>query len=245
MKLLPFRINAGFFSNNQDIHPDPAIIQKMYGALAEFNLFPGSIPEIEPIRGQLINRLKFNYLDNSFNLIFGLNRLDFQVGISPSGNGLELTDYIILFKKILLKIDENFPRTANRLSLVCNFMLNHPSPSEMNDYFKSTFNKFDVAPEIPNRDWSFRATYNSQLNFNDRDEKINKLFLLQRIQGFEIKPGNIQESFDKIELQIDINTSPEDINTRFKSSDAILFYEKANQATNEFADKILEKFNLK
>lgn len=95
--------------------------------------------------------------------------------------------------------------TEERLETICRKMLNRP-PS--------------FAPAF---EWDWRCVKAVMRKFDSKDEETNTLAMIKRISGHSPRAGG---AFDRLRVDLDINTTPKDRSLRFPAGTTRAFFEQ-------------------
>ena len=191
-----------------------------------------------PIGPLSVLELKSN--DGKFIIKFGQGRIDIvmtmpspSVGVGDINVFLEEADNC--FKIIFAK----FPRTFSRLAFASNALLKILPEDKLNDLYLSLISPVEFYSENIPVEWNIRQVAKNEIEINDNKELMNVVCSLSRSLVTINENGNISNS-NRIIIDFDINTVPENMEKRFSMEQYNSFISTALDCQN----RILEEYKL-
>ena len=246
MIAVPRKYQAVFFGHIADIQPSADTIPPLLEAFRVPGLLPSTFHEVGlavPMAAAQV-RLRLSTPDNEWTIDFETNRINIQKNsVKPLGSNLgspeDFTrDAIDFLGRILGK----FPRRANRLALVTNGLMDE-MPAEK---LETIYNRLLVPLKfyVENRPiaWNSRTLARITVNIDGKDETLNVITKVNRVQGNLAREGAISR-FDRVEVEFDINTYQDNADARFETSSVYAFYSRALGVRTTLLKMIEEQIN--
>ncbi len=245
--MIDIRINhqASVFMNCENLGPFPEVISTMMNMFHDMNLIPNTFQEIIPNQKPAV-RLRLSTTDNEWEVRLVSNRIDiFWNQTDPKGSNIgELPDFNAYAVDIFTKIMDTYKKRANRFALISTSLLEEMDNARLDSIYFRLFNPITFFGEHPPFEWDCRSASHITLPILKIQDVFNTIVLIKRVQGEMILPiGGTH--FDRIMLQFDINTSPENQESRFKSNHIKPFYDIALDQYTALLKQVLEYINAK
>jgi hypothetical protein len=90
-------------------------------------------------------------------------------------------------------------------------------------------------------EWNWRSVSKIQKKLNNLDEQFNFITQINRTLG-EFRNEKEVKTFDRIELNFDINSLPLNIQNRYGTEEINLFYDNSLKWHNELLQELIEFF---
>lgn len=217
------------FGNFKDIEYKTDIVLKLMELFQEYGLLPNSIQEFNPqISMSPISRPLFSTSDNLFSIEIGADRII----IRDENLNTSLDQFIGDATVIIEKVFRTFDKKASRVSFLNEILFPKMEIEKLNSLNLKFINPLDFYKNSHPFEWHTSNISRSTIEVSDRSEVINIATGIGRAQGTMIE--NHQEvRFDRIHLKVDINTIPENIETRLTADHIRAFLEAATTASND------------
>jgi hypothetical protein len=225
---IPVKYEASFFADIQDIRPSADTIPVLLDMFRDRGLLPIIFHEIG---GGLLGpnpRLSLVSPDNEWSIAFPGERIIFVKNMSkPKGVNMGTVDefgkVVVEFSKRIL---ERFPVKGTRLALVTEGMMTEMSDKSLQKVYEKVFRPVPFYVDNHPTEWGSRAAARIDVQINGREESLNVLTKVNRMQGeFRLQDGTTP--FDLIKVSFDINTFQGNTETRFDAKSVAEFCPKA------------------
>ncbi len=236
----PRKYLAAFFCNNGDVPYEPHTIQSIYLNLLKFGLIPGSNQEYELPQGIVKNRLKYYAIDNSISLTFRSDRIDIECNYVNGKQMLSCEAFTALAQELLSAVEITHPRKSNRMAFVSSFRNEKLSSEEKDNVYNNVFGKLSDISDVPPIEWNHRTCRRYSRQVNGKSEVFNNIFNVARVQGNDIRN---RAKIDVFELNLDINTNPENIGLRFSTNDYMSFLSEINDWNAKLLSDVEKKID--
>jgi hypothetical protein len=220
------RHQSSIFLAAEDITPTPETISALLKLFNDKGFLPSTYQEIggASIGPQI--RLRLNSPNNEWLIDFDTQRIDIQKRpISLKGQNIgDVETFVHDVEDFFSRILSYFKKKGHRLSLATSGLLPEMSPDQLETIYTRLFNN-SIAFYDHNRpfDWKFRLVSKVATDMNEIEEEINVITNINRIKGQTVDAVK----FDRIEIAFDINTTPENKDTRFEVQSLNKFYNRA------------------
>lgn len=233
------KYQASFFLNAKDIIPSPDNITTLINIFSSKGFLPSTFQEIGPHTPAPQIRLRLSTPSNEWQINIASHRIDVEKNpTSPRGQNLgDIQAFANDATDIIRKILEKFPRKGNRLSIITSGFLKELNRDLLNDIYYKFFRPIPFYEQKNTFEWGNTSVSLETIDINQNQEATNVITMLSRKQGQIVEPTSIQ-SFDRIELFFDINTSASDENFRFSADSLQIFLDKALIIRNSIMDQV-------
>ncbi|MBE3095889.1 MAG: hypothetical protein IMZ44_02020 [Planctomycetes bacterium] len=223
---MPVKYEASFFGRIEDIKPSPQTIPVLLDMFSDKGLLPTTLQEIR-IPGPIL-RLRMMSPDGEWAIDFVTERIVFKKVITkPKGANMgtleEFGKEVAEFSKRIL---QRFPMKGTRLALVTAGMMTEKTEESLQKVYDRLFHPVRFYAENRPTEWRSRSVARFSLEVNGREELLNVLTDINRVQGEFSLPDGVTV-FDGIEVGFDINTFHGNVETRFDAESVADFYPKA------------------
>lgn len=232
-----------FFCNGAVISPTPEIIQRLLALYMPKGFLPSHLQELDGSSMKPVQRLSLQSPAAGVMVNFLSNRIDIlkQVGMPGAEDLGELQEFITESASLLSSISDEFKIKGNRLALLADYFL-EPMSKERVERIRNKLLPSNFSPiEGDNFEWNYRVATKGQLGFGC-EETINSITALNKIIAQIPEPDTLQ-TFDGIQLSVDINTVPENTDTRFDSNNLTIFFNSAKQAHDRTIQLVTESMH--
>jgi hypothetical protein len=180
---------------------------------------------------------QLSFLGQSFDLVRQATDL-------TGSNVGEVGDFARLAADLLPRAAAFFGRLPHRLVLAESGMLAE-MPSERMEAIAQRLCRFPPSFESqPPFEWDWRVARRSQMKIDDRAEATNVLATVKRVSGvfqmvhmLQAVPGD-RLSFDRILVELDVNTTPDDTRGRFQKEGVQAFFGLAIEEHARLANEL-------
>jgi len=219
-------------------------ISQLMGLFADKGLIPTTFQEMTvmalPTQPQL--RFALQSPNNEWNIRFGIDRIDiFKNATDEKGKNIgTIEQFCADVSDIFAKISSKYPQKANRLALSGNILLEEMTTEKLNGVYEKLFNSIKLYSENKPVEWNLRINSRVQRQINSISEQMNFISEINRVSGLL----NIDQKLvpiDRIAVNLDINTIPNNIESRFGEIEFVDFYKNIPVWHNELLNEIFEK----
>lgn len=244
----PIRFLCSVFVNADDIVPKPTIVSDLFKKLERFEV----VPTIAREQGPTGTRERIAFSHSASGLFVVLSGMRFDVSIQPLREpALEMQDFsgfILKSSEILTTLIEYFERKGTRLACIQEGMYKTQTLEEEALEISNKLFKFPPIYE-ENRpfEWEWRCVSEIKREFGSKTERTNTLLKILKTQGsytFATHDSDLKKSFDGIRIDLDINTTQDDLAPRFDIEDIKSFFELSRDWHQKFENEIITYLNL-
>lgn len=182
----------------------------------------------DPLGGSPRQAIASQQLDWQLALLgqsFDLTRLPTDATGSNMG---DLADFARRAADILSATAQHFGRTPHRLVLIQNGILEEMPSTRMDSIARRLLRLPDAFNANP-FEWDWRCGRHGAMRLANADEETNVLATLKRQSGIMQAPGAAAVAFDRIMVELDVNTSPANTRGRFPEGPTREFFALAAQ----------------
>lgn len=221
MASIPIKYQLSYFTNNADFTLKSEGVADLLKMFAEYEFLPSTFQEIGVGVSMATTRLRLSRPNGDLSFDIGAQRLDVEKqatdeGGSNMGTALSFCDGAIGILSTFLK---SYPRRSLRLAYVIKVFLPE-SPSDFRERtFNSLFRPLPYYEKNPPFEWLNRTAADGTWKNGNEIEPLNVITTATRARG-SIGPLAHQRAFDRVIVDYDVNTKPENADTRF-SIDAV------------------------
>lgn len=223
----PLKYQFSIFGMFDDITPNTDNLQYFITSFSKYELLPTSFKEAQLSLNNITeifssanakDRIKMKSSNDLWDLTFKSNRIDIiKNNIDFDGNSIGNCDQFINDVLDIVKIiDAKFQRKYNRLAFVTRYLGDKVEEGILDLVYNKVFHSIDFFKENNPYEWNNKISTTIVRKINDKNETINSLVEFKRALGELIKPDSTEkEKTDRVELQIDLNTSHLNAEYRF------------------------------
>lgn len=227
------KYQASVFGDMSEIKPTPENTKILIDLFSDKELMPSSFHEASA--SGLRPRLAFESTNGEWNIRLATRRIDIEKrAFETHGEGIgELKGFCGEAASLFEKITDEFnKKKVSRIALVTNFLLEDMPLSALSDVYLRLFNTTEFYKENPPFEWHWQAASKKPITLESLNENLNVLTTIKREQG-EFQVGGEVKPFDRVQLSLDINTSPENKEHRFEPLHISDFYRQAIELHDE------------
>lgn len=236
---IPTKYMSSVFGNFTDIIPSPEIISKMLNLFRDKNLLPSTFQEISPAIRKPEIRLSLSSSNNEWNISFATFRIDVEKQpLDIKGKSLgTVEEFEEEACEIFNRILSEFNKKGNRISLIAGGLLKEMTQQKLDDIYSRLFKPTKFYSDNKPSSWDFRSVARVDLNILGSQEKVNVITQINRKKGRMTKPDAVIE-FDRMEVNFDINTIPENQDIRFDINSIKSFFSEVNSVRSQIIDQL-------
>ncbi len=237
------KYQAVIFGVFDEITPSPSNLTYFINKFSDKELIPAMFQELSP--DGVKNRFTLKSPNDDWNIEFGSDRIDIKkvnrdINVSEFGSKNKFIKEVLEILKIVF---DRFPHKANRISFVSQYFCKPFSTSELNKILLKISNLPATYRKYPPINWNNKYVSRIEKEINKRNELLNFIGEINRIQG-QLKINSKIEEFDRIELRFDINTFQGNQDYRFLYDDFTDFYSKVENWEEELLTEFIKLIEL-
>lgn len=218
------KYQAVIFASLEEISPSPDTLTYLIDKFKDKGLVPSMFQELTA-NGKVSNRFILKSPNDEWEIEFGLNRLIIKkvnrdIHVSKFGSKKDFLDDV---NNIVNIIFGKFPHKANRISFVTQYFVKQLDNKALNEISAKVSVLTKLYQKYPPVNWSHRYVSRVEKKIAERDEVVNFIGEINRVQG-NLKINSKLEEFDRIELKFDVNTFQGNQEFRFSIKDIEEFY---------------------
>lgn len=230
---------ASLFANLSDINFNSDNTIRVLNLFREYELIPTMFQELTPFHPSPILRPQFASPNNEWVVRIATQRIDVEKnpinGLAENmGSLIEFTNRASVLINLFAS---EFGKKGKRIALRTNGLLENMEDEQLNRIYNTIFNPLRFYLNSQPKEWNTRSVSRINYEINSRMEMVNVITSISRIQGGLVQ-NNAPIQFDRISADFDINSIPENDNTRFEGTDLSQFYNKAIVTRNEILSEI-------
>jgi hypothetical protein len=228
---------SAFVDTQETLQPTAKVIEELATAMA--------IPDFQALTvlegPAQAARIMFHDPERSIQIFFGSKRIDISrnmVGAVPSDFG----DFGVFAKRAGTMLAKAIPvaaRVPHRLAAVREGFLPDLPAADMDSICTRLLKLPMSFTNPPPFEWDWRCARRVERNVGRSKETFNEIAAIKRVSGTFQLAGEKPKDFDRIRLDFDINTSPENLNARFDASRLTKFFDKAGTWQEDLACVVL------
>jgi hypothetical protein len=224
------------------IEANQSNISQMMGLFADKGLVPTTFQEMSI--ATLFSQLQFALQspDNEWNIRFGVDRIDISKNATDKkGSNIgTIEQFCADVTDNFLKIISKHTQKANRIALSSNVFLKEIAEDESQAVYLKFLKPIKIYSEnIPN-EWTSKMVARVPKQLNSTIEIFNFITDISKINGhFNLNKESIP--VDRIAINMDINSIPNNTINRFGEAEIIDFYKNSPVWHNEVTGEILNK----
>jgi hypothetical protein len=226
------------------IETNQSNISQMMGLFADKELIPTTFREISTFSPD--SQLRFSLQspnNNEWNIHFGTDRIDITKNTTDTkGNNLgELEQFSADVSDFFIKIMSKRPQQANRIALSNVVILKEMSEESLNILYLKLFNPIKIYSDNKPFEWVLRTSSRIRKQINSLDEIFNFNSEINRSNGQMNINQEIIPVVDRIVINRDINSIPDNPTPRFGEKEMTDFFKNAAIWHDNLLNDIFEK----
>lgn len=219
---------------------------KLIGELTEVfhdELLPTTVREQS--KREIKSRVGFVSENGEWRLVIVGDRLALtRTPINETGDNMgDLASFCESAKKWIPPCLDYLSRKSSRLSVVQQGLRPNVAEGDMINIATRLLNLPSGFASSPPHEWDFRAISQMERKFGDVTEVMNNILVVKRVHGtffqHTIDTTAPQGEFDRIYLEIEVNTLPDNTSKRFSPNQCEEFYTTAAEWHDELGKEIL------
>jgi len=235
------KYQISIFLNASELDATSKNIGDLMGVFSDKGFIPNTFQEITNLNPQPQNRFALQSPNREWYINFGSTRIDIEKNpISIKGDNLgSVETFCDEAKDIANRILSKVPKKANRLSLVTRVFLDEMNNDKLNNVYSRLFKSPELYQDNLPFEWNWRTVSHIDKEISGEMETFNVITSLNRI-GAQVREGNSIATLDRIELNLDINTVPQNNEYRFNEEKIKSFLELVKTWHNEIESNTLK-----
>lgn len=238
-KMIYIRYQASIFGNFNDISPNSKLISKVMSDLHEYDLIPSAFNELD-VNFNSVKRIEFFSSNKKINIRIAGGRIDIETNISPIQDisneiKIQKLDHFLDDVKKLFNYQLNsFAKKGYRISLVTTIFDGDKQSSQIKSLYNKVINQNEYYKSKDVFEWNVRSVVHQNKEIMGNNETLNVLSEVSKgkgiISNLETK---INSEFNGLIYVVDINTVPEQRETRIDIDFINEFYNHAKEIKYE------------
>lgn len=241
------KYQASVFGNFADIKPTTDIITKVIALFGDKGFIPSTFQEITQFIAPPQLRLRILSQNSEWNINFATQRIDIEKNpLDHKGTNLgPLEDFTKECSELFNRIFSEFNKKANRVSLITSGLLNEMTKDKLDNIYCLVFKPISFYDKNTPFEWGYRSVAKIDLTLPKWKEYINVITLIKRVIGQIMRNGIDIDTFnfDRIEVSFDINTVPDNQETRFDIQFINQFFSEAINIRTTILQNLGDLFN--
>jgi hypothetical protein len=237
------KYQASIFVNAADISVNPDTIKDLIDLFRDKDLIPRTLHEINvPGSGPFPSaRPSMSSSNGEWIINFRTVRIDVVRSTTDlKGTNMgEIEEFCGVATDFFERISTRFKKKANRLALVTDFILEEMTTDALSKVYLKLFKPTKFYVNHPPFEWVWKSVSKMPFAIREIEDLTNVLSTVSRAKG-DITSGGETMPFERIILQIDINTAPENSEYRFDIDDIKDFYNKIPKEHSGLTAEALE-----
>ena len=239
---------AIIFGNFNDIEPTPDNTRMLIDLFKDKALIPGVIYEFRTTAPAAIParraRIRCASANGEWAIEFLSNRIRIEKrAIETHGANLgDLNAFCSDASYLFRQITSAFKKKANRIALVTYFVLEKMTEETLSQTYLRLFKTPEFYKENPPFEWDWRTASRNSIKLEELDENLNVIVMVNRSYGEFQAKGEVTP-FDGIQLNLDINTVPDNQELRFDDHNIASFYDQVSKLHDNLCNEVTEFVN--
>ncbi len=229
----------GFYGPGTHLDASPERIAQILTSLKDEGYIPTTITEVQ-LSPSLKTRAQLHFItpDEEWRLAFESKRVLLKWQSLPKKEMCEVDKFCKTVCTVFAKLLEVVPIVGNRLAFVEKGLFPEYSDEELARIRLRVLGDLPFYKQnLPIR-WDTRRVGRIQRSFGGKTESLNVLTDINRVQGeFNDGDGGTRP-FDRIEVELDVNTVQDNMAARFSQSDIEPFLEEAVLLQGQLIEEI-------
>ena len=236
---IKLRYLASVYVDADSIKPDAKIVSGLQEAISDEKFIPTQAFESTG-PGIVKQRIALHTPNDGWQLVILGKRFNFVLfPITIDGKNLgEFSDFCKEAAKKLSTALKYFGLKAHRVAALKEGLLPEMKNEEMNALCRKIMKLPKTFSENIPFEWDWRSASLIERTFGDCTEKTNTIVTIKRFKGTLSPPGGENVDFDRIRVDFDINTSPEESMPRFGEKDVEDFFNSLNDWHKNLEEEI-------
>ena len=236
---IPTKYESSFFCSMGNLKPSPETIPVLLDLFRQEGLLPTVLHEVRP--GSTAPRpiLQMGAPEGEWVITLRSDRILFQksptvkVGRSTDDSEAFAADVTCFAARIL----ERFPRQGVRLAFVTAGLMEEMSEETLRHAYERLFHSTEFYTKHCPVEWAWRSVARVPVQIGVLHESLNLITSINRVPR-ELSSASGTTLLDRIEVQFDINTHQESIETRFDSAGFASFLKEALRLRAELLSEV-------
>ena len=193
-----------------------------------------------------VQRLAFHSPDEGLTIALRAERFDVTVentGEEDIDTSETMATFCALASRSLSHALSHFGRKAHRLAFVRETLLSEISEEGLQKVCRRVLQLPPPFSANPPFEWNWRAGSEIERSFGRCTEPTYTLVTARRVEGTYQVRGEEPVPFDRIRLDVDVNTTPKDTRARFDEDDVSPFFQEVINWQEELGQQVLSYFN--
>ncbi|WP_281558439.1 hypothetical protein [Thalassomonas sp. RHCl1] len=224
-----------FFTDNENIRPEPSTISMILKELGSMNLIPTTAKALNKATGQQVNILRMITSDEQFQVTFAPEAI--VISLKTRNKAVSFESIVTQVTKLFELLKLIYPdKKSNRISSVTTIFSQTNEEQEDNKIRDMYLKNENETPF----EWTIRKCFS--VNLGVSNEKINSVHMADRAKFMLINDQHVN-NFDGYRFTADSNTISENTSYRFDLSNSIDLIKELNNDNLEVLKPIIDMIN--
>ncbi len=234
-----------YYASGTHLDPEPKIISELLNAFSGKDLIPTTVTAfLVDTTVKSKSELHFVSSNGDLRLAFEAKRIMLRrqcTSERDAGNSEDFSrETCDLFSSLL----ETLPIPGHRLAYVVNGLFPEFSEDQLLHARQEFLNDLDFYKDFPPSRWETKTVTRVDRTFGQKSEKMNVLTDINRSQGEFLGAAEHGLQFDRIQSEIDINTTQHNEIARFGTTDVEPFLNEAMTLATELETQVGRLLNV-
>lgn len=222
------RLLASAFVDIDSVSPaTPSLLPGLMACVASYGMVPTLAREL-PNPEALATRFAFTTFDNTLQVLLGTKRIDVtrRVATTDAASVAETGQFLMQASDILARLLTHLDRRCHRLAFVDEGMLGEMPPARIDAIAANLLGRGSIHQSWGSPfEWDYRTAHRVTRSFGDRREATNTILTVKRLTGtIALRDSESPRPFDRLRVDLDINTAPDTVDDRFGKADIEAFF---------------------
>lgn len=210
------KYQASLFVKATDIIPSPEVISTLLDMFRDRGFLPSTFQELGPRSPAPQIRLRLSSPNNEWSINFPSNRIDIEKHpVTAKGKNVgDIEAFVEDAQNFFTRILAKFKKKGNRMAILTSGMMRDMTKEQLATVYLKLFRPIQFYQDNAPFEWNSRTVCKSNLDIEGVPEPINAITNINRVNGELIETAQVMR-FDRIEINFDFNTVPENEDYRF------------------------------
>lgn len=236
---------ANFFADLEKLSPTPKTLSTLIELFEDKEMIPSVFQEAVKKSPGFVNRIQVGTQSNNWLIFLPTKFMSIEKHpLTSNGEDMgSIKDFSEESINLSKRVFREFNLKSNRLSLITSYLAKEMSEEQLSNVYHKLMIPHSVYRENPPYEWNNRTVTKVKRTIAGREEYINIISKIDRIQG-ELNSPELNLPFDRIQLNFDINTHQDNKDYRFDHNNYDEFFEIASTINEDLINQLEEIINV-